>query len=815
MSLLNDRQITISIGTSRKDINWKPKAVMLSDLYERLRTPQRGLETLDDYFKLKKAQQDDLKDVGGFVGGTISGGRRKSNSVIGRDIITLDFDSIPAFGTEGLIQSLESIGYGYCVYSTRKHVENAPRLRIIVPLDRTVSAEEYEAIARRMASYIGIQMADPTTFEPSRLMYWPSCCADSNFYYAVKDAPFAPATALLETYTNWNDWNEWPQVPGTVSYQHLAVKQGDPESKPGIVGAFNRVCAERGGIEYAMQTYLPGIYEPCANNSDRYTFTLGSTTGGAVLYDGGKFLFSHHATDPCGGKLVNCFDLVRLHKFGNLDDDAVADTPSNRLPSYKAMCDFALTDSSVSTLLVKERCEQASMDFQGCVTTETTAENTASKSEAVSTDWMSRLKLNQNGAPFPTIDNILIIISNDTQLKDKFSFNDFAGRTEVFRPLPWNADGKRRMWSDADIDGLYWYLESVYQITRRNNIDSAFNIYVTTHAFNEVQDYIKGLQWDGVPRLDTLFINYLGADDTEYNRAVCRKAFTAAVARALDPGCKFDNMVILCGEQGIGKSTMIAKMSHGWFTDQVKTFEGKEAAEIIQGVWLAEISELEAFNKSDVSRIKQFLSTTADRYRAAYGRTVTEFQRRCVFFGTSNYTDFLRDMTGNRRFWPVDVYSGQRTKSVFTDLTDEVIAQVWAEAKMRWQMGEQLFLTGDVEKQAVEKQELHREATPSEGIIQDFVSKQIPSDWAKWSLDHRRDFWSGAAQGTFELVDRDHITAIEIWCELYMKPMGDIKRNDSRDINTILANLNGWSHVPTVFRCGPYSVQRGFVKDGK
>lgn len=337
--MIHDRQITISVGASRKATNWKNQTLQLSELYEKLRVPARGTETYQEYISLKKPQQDELKDVGGFVGGALNGPRRKGSAVAGRDIITLDFDNIPAGGTEDILRRVEGLGCGYCVYSTRKHHPAAPRLRIILPLDRTVTADEYEPIARKMAQYIGIEYADPTTFEPSRLMYWPSVCADGEYVFTFADKPMASADGLLAQYIDWRDISQWPQVPGAaVNAPKLAAKQGDPEEKTGIVGAFCRIYS----IYDAMDKFLPGIYAP-TDTPDRYTYTGGSTTGGAVVYDGGKFLYSHHATDPCSGKLVNSFDLVRLHLFGEKDDDPSIkpDTPTNRMPSYTAMCELA------------------------------------------------------------------------------------------------------------------------------------------------------------------------------------------------------------------------------------------------------------------------------------------------------------------------------------------------------------------------------------------------------------------------------------------------------------------------------------------
>ena len=232
----NNRKIKISVGASRKATIWTTNNLLVSELYEKLKSPGRCTETLAGYMSLKKAEQDELKDIGGFVGGTLLGTRRKANNVTGRDIITLDLDNIPAGGTENVLRRVEALGCGYCVYSTRKHQPAAPRLRVLLPLDRTVTAEEYEPIARRIGEYIGLEFADPTTFEVSRLMYWPSCCSDSQYVYYVGDKPFACADGLLATYSDWRDMTLWPALPGQAHFTKLAVKQGDPETKNGVVG---------------------------------------------------------------------------------------------------------------------------------------------------------------------------------------------------------------------------------------------------------------------------------------------------------------------------------------------------------------------------------------------------------------------------------------------------------------------------------------------------------------------------------------------------------------------------------------------------
>ena len=763
IELKHDRKITISVGNSRKDKTWKRQELTVSQLYQRLSFLTRGTETLSEYVRMSKADQDDLKDIGGFVGGVLAGLQRKANAVISRDLITLDLDNIPANGTDSILQTLDGMQISYAVYSTRKHAPNAPRLRIIVPTDRTMTADEYEPCARRMAANIGIAMADPTTFEVNRLFFWFSACKDTETVFKTADAPFIAVDALLKSYTDWHDFTQWPQVPGSFSYAKLAVKQGDPVAKEGIVGAFCR----KYDIFRTIDELLPGIYAPVDTDPNRFTYTLGSTTGGAVVYDDGKFLFSHHATDPCSNKLVNSFDLVRLHKFGDKDDSAADGTPNNRLPYYKAMCEYANGLDEVALELLQKRQAQAEADFEGIVTGNEAGEPTQDTGEDAK--WKLCLERDKTGKPKSTINNVMLILEHDPRIRGKFALNEFSGRGEVLEKLPWGK-GKRSslLWSDADSDGLYWWMETEWGITGCGNIDSALNVHANLHAFNPVRSYLSGCKWDGIPRLDTLFIDYLGAEDSDYTRAVTRKSFTAAVARAITPGCKYDTMLILCGPQGVGKSTILDKMSRGWFNDSICTFEGKEASELLQGVWLVEIAELDAFRRSDVAHIKQFLSSRADRYRAAYGRNVKELPRCCVFFGTCNNADFLRDETGNRRFWPVDVRVNLPKKNVFTDLDDAEIDQIWAEARMRYITGEELFLSGDVAETALVKQEEHREDNSYVGEVDEFIHRMIPDDWPEWPVDRRRDFWADAVKDNKQhLVARKNVCIAEIALEKY------------------------------------------------
>jgi len=799
-----NRQLTISAAGSRKATYWPAQKLYWSELVERLRVAVRGTETLAEYLRLPKSKQDELKDVGGFVAGTLAGNRRKASAVTGRDIITLDLDNIPAGGTADTLRRLDALGCAYAVYSTRKHEEAKPRLRVLVPADRTVTADEYEPVARKLASIIGIELCDPTTFEASRLMYWPSCCSDSQYVFQYGDKPFLSAEGVLAMYQDWRNVEEWPQVPGTSqAHVRMAAKQGDPTAKQGIVGAFCRQY----DIYRAMETFLPGVYVPCNNSPGRFTYTGGSTVGGAVVYDNGQFLYSHHATDPCSGRLVNAFDLVRLHKFGELDDDAKPDTPTNRLPSFTAMCAFALEDAGVAALLNQERYEKAVAEFEGQQTAGTDVADPGDMS------WIKKLQISTTtGAPAKTTDNVIIILEHDPLLKGKIAFDEFANRGVVLGSLPWDPREGRRQWTDVDDAGLRHYLERTYGITGKDRISDAVALCAHKHTFNEVQDWLRSLQWDGVKRLDTILIDYLGAVNTPYTRAVARKSIVAAVARAMTPGCKYDYMPILSGPQGIGKSTFLRLLGRNWYSDSLQTFEGKEASEMLQGIWINEIGELAGMSKSEANAVKQFLSRTEDIYRVPFAKHTKAFPRRCVFFGTTNDSEFLKDRTGNRRFWPVDVGLQPPTKNVFTQLEEEV-PQIYAEAFFYWQMGEPLYLTGEAEAEALEQQEIHRESSAKEGLIREFVERRVPVGWEKQTLSERRMYWAGEfTRGDVETVERDRICAAEIWCECLGGDIKFMRRTDALEINSILASIPGWKRHSSTMRFGPYGHQKGFVK---
>lgn len=821
--MINDRRLAISVGNSRKSINWQKTDMLWSEFVEKLRIPQRTPEKLEEYLNMPAAQQGSLKDIGGFVGGTLSGPHRKADSVTGRDLITLDLDNIAAGETDNVLRKIDALGIAYAVYSTRSHADWKPRLRVIMPLDKTVTADQYEPIARKLASTIGIELCDPTTFEASRLMYWPGCSSDSRYIFASADKPFISADGILALYADWHDVTTWPQVPGEANKaKTLLAKQQDPTTKDGLIGAFCRTYNIYGAIE----KFIPLAYT-ATDKDDRLTYTGGSTVAGAVVYEGGLFLYSHHATDPCSGQLVNAFDLVRLHLYGDQDSEVKPGTPTNRMPSFVAMKDAALKDAAVMTELNMARAEENAasnvFDKLDSNTAEAAAEpkqdgqQPQAEAKKPEVSWMMQagLSYDGNGNLRKTRDNIIRILTYNPAYKGKIATDDFAVRGMALGALPWNASDERRIWSDTDDAGLAWELERNYGIVGKDKIDAALLLVSEANRYNEVKAYLKSLTWDMLPRLDTVLHDYLGAEDNEYTRAVARKSFCAAVARVMTPGCKYDYVPVFVGPQGIGKSTFLATIGKDWYSDSLQSFEGKEAAEMIQGVWINELGEMTSYRKSEANTVKQFLSKGADIYRQAYGRRTGKFPRKCVFFGTCNTYEFLNDLTGNRRFWPVDVGKHPPVKSVWSDLPQEV-DQIWAEAVVRWLAEEPLYFDKpEMEQLARAEQDRHRETNVKEGVIREFLDKKIPDNYHELPLSTRRTFWGGGMQTDSLLIQRNKVCALEVWCECFGGDVKNMRRADAMEINQILANLDGWERNSSMRRFGYCGRQRGFERVNK
>lgn len=791
MSLKNDGVLTIATGKSRKEMQWQNKEMLWSELVGKLSGTIRTHETHDEYKKLSKTKQDDIKDVGGFVGGTLKGGRRKRGSVVWRQLVTLDADYVKG----NLWASVETIfGFGCAMYSTHKHHPLSPRVRLVIPLVRPVTADEYVPISRRIAADLGIDFFDDTTYQVHRLMYWPSTPSDGEFVFKVQDEPWVDPDAVLARYPDWRDSSYWPESSRTKNERkRVADKQGDPKSKDGLVGAFCRTYS----VVDVVEKYLSDVYSSC-DDPNRYTYAAGSTSGGLVIYENGDFAYSHHSTDPIGGRLCNAFDLVRIHKFGELDETAKDGTPINRLPSYKAMVEEALKDKQVKLTLGKEQLNLATEDF---------------KDDEM--EWLTELTRDQKGNIVSSAPNVILILENDPALKEKIAMNDFVHRVIIKEDLPWRSVARGEYWTDGDDASLRNYLYFVYGIKGAGIIADAWSEVSVRHAFHPIKEYLDNLKWDGTERIETIMIDYLGADDNECVRAFTKKILVAAVTRIYRPGAKFDYCVVLVGPQGVGKSYIIRLLGKEWHSDSLITVKGKEAYEQLQGAWILEMAELTATKKADVEAVKHFISKAEDTFRVAYGRHNETFKRQCVFFGTTNDYDFLNDPTGNRRFLPIAV-NGSGAKNMWVDLTDEEVDQIWAEAKMFYEQGEPLNLGRDIEERAQALQAAHTQENPFAERIRAYLETPVPNNWFELDIGSRRaylhmDLQDSEAKNTMRL---NKVCAQMVWEELFQKDISLMTRYDAKEINMIIQNTPGWKRISSIRFENGYGTQRGFRREG-
>lgn len=777
-------ELDVSFGKHRADKTWKPQYLTWDEFVDRLRKVRRTSETMAQYDKLHNIGRGKIKDGPAFVGGLVRGGRRKKENIDTRCLITLDVDH----ADDGFLFSAELVlgGKAYVIYSTHSHRPEKPKYRLIVPVDRAVSPDEYAAVSRKLAEQIGMEYFDKTTFDVHRLMYLPSCSKDADPMLEVYEGEPLDVDGMLAEYDDWRDPLQWPRHVDDKAQRQTSKRMEDPKIKLGVVGAFCRCYS----ISEAIATFLPETYESVDDSLTRYTHVGSSSFGGLVVYDDDTFAYSHHESDPCGGREVNAFDLVRLHKFGKLDDRASERTNIDKLPSHTAMVAFATQDGKVK----RDRLSELSEDFEG-----TEAEEDDEKKPGV--DWIDQLKMNsKTGFPLSTAKNAEIILSNGP-FRGVLAYDAFGNTEVIRRSLPWRTRERPHEdyepWLGADDRRLEHWFGKTYEIKSGTTIKNAFTEVAHMNKFHPIIEYLEAQKWDGIARIDRLFIDYLGAEDSDYVKEVTRKMFIAAVKRLYEPGCKFDYMLVLVGPQGAGKSTIIQMLARRWFSDSLKTFDTKDAGEHLQSAWIFEFGELAGMTKTEVDEIKQFITKRGDKYRVAYDRVITDFPRKCIFFGTTNNMDFLKDPTGNRRFWPVVIDPDKRTKSVFTDLSEYEIGQVWAEVLKAYESGEALTLSPEIEQQAARIQGMHMEDDPRVGLIQEWLETPIEDEWGEES-----------EQGTV----RNRVCASQVWVECLHSKAGSIRPWEAREICNILRRIPGWKERKGRARLPVYGLQTIFER---
>jgi predicted P-loop ATPase len=774
------RELSIAYGNSCFAKMWVNKTITWDDLCNRLSVTVRTTESAEEYPKLKKADRDKVKDKGGFVGGQLKDNRRKIETVVSRSMLTMDVDR----ADEGFIERFyKACTYAAALYTTHGHIPEMPRARIIMPFTRDATIDEYAAIARYYAAEWGIDQFDECSYRPNQLMYWPTTPANGEFVFRKIEGDWLDPDQYLSAHPNWKDCSLLPTSSRESTVRNTdGKKQEDPLAKTGLVGAFCRSY----NITAAIEKFLSNFYEP-STVEGRYDYIPADSNAGVVLYDD-KFAYSHHATDPACGQLLNAFDLVRIHKFG--DDD--------EKKSFNQMCEMALADDEVKTQLARERMEQADADF-------TDAD-----------DWQKALELDKQGRVKDTLDNLVIILRHNEALQH-IAFNCHRDGIDAKGGLPWVQ--LKAGWNDSDNAALKVYLSNHYGVYSPTKTKDAVLAVAAEKAYHPIKDYLESLpDWDGIPRVETLFIDYFGASDSTYTRAVSRKSMVAAVARIYHPGTKYDSVPILNGPQGIGKSTFYAKLAGEWFSDSLTLTDMRDKAgpEKLQGYWILELGELAGMRKADVETVKSFISRVDDKYRASYGVSVESHPRQCIIVGSTNAeTGFLRDITGNRRFWPIRV-SGNSPKKAWQITKDEV-AQIWAETLVFYRNGEKLYLEGEDAIQAVTEQADAMETDEREGLVREYLDMLLPENWSELDLYERRNFLSGtgfADIGKNGTLRRTMVCNMEIWCECFCKDSASMKKSDSYEIGSIMQKIEGWDKSDrdnfTI-----YGRQRAYIRTSK
>lgn len=389
------------------------------------------------------------------------------------------------------------------------------------------------------------------------------------------------------------------------------------------------------------------------------------------------------------------------------------------------------------------------------------------------------LTLNDKGAPVVSIDNFLKILKHDDKYANKLYLNELTWAPEK------ETDGKRIKWTDEDDAETRRYIEKTYGIHNEKKLDDALRIVFNENKYNPVKEIIESVEWDGKPRIKDLLCKWMGVDDDEYSREVSRLIFAGGINRLYNPGCKFDDMPVLVGQQGGGKSTFVRWLAmEDEFFREVNEIEGQKGIEALEGAWICEMGELLALTRTkEVEAVKSYLSRQCDHYRKPFDKRTSDHARQCIFIGTTNKEEFLTDKTGNRRYYPVTCNNTGYELNKNEDEIKADILQCWAEAKYLYDKGEmQPCADINLIDTIRDRQAMAVEYDYRIGMIEAYLDKQ------------------------------NVVCAVELWqkalCEI-----GKPTRKDSNEITVIMQGFKNWNKGSNPVRIDPYGVQRCWYKN--
>lgn len=708
------------------------------------------------------------KDCGGYVLGTFHGDERRTSALISREVLTLDVDH----RGNGIPARVKEMGVRSLVHTTFSSAPDDLRYRILLPLSCPVKAGEYEMLAETVALHLGIESFDRTSFRPAQFMWKPACANPEWYDFQVTTGPDLDVEEWMARYN-----------PAEVASSRTTgrVKKRDPTTLEGFIGVFNRRYDD---LDELIERFeLPYVKE----GEDRYRYAEATSVAGMGPIVGAPGLyFSHHASDPAGGKALSAYDLVRVHKFGDEDYGARSGTPVHNLPSSKAMNAFIESNPDLRILSNQEVLKDFAMDIDPTAT---------EKAEA--TSWVLQLQLKPRGTGFEnSVANLRLIFANDPALK--IAFNEMSNTIHAVGLFPWDdVDPHARpghQLQEHDRAHIKHHVEEKYGIKMS---DQQVAEYILTSArnrmFNPVRDWITSLRWDGKKRLEHCLPGVL---DSPFSRLAARVCVVGAVARIMDPGCHMDNSLILYGKEGVGKSRWMRHMAVNpeWY-GELGDVHNKDTLMVLVQKWILVSDEVDAMGRAGFDTLKSFLTKTHDNFRLPYARESGMYPRHCAIWGTTNDKEFLKEQEGNRRFFIVEcINSDERV------LDEEWVAQVWAEALHVYRVhGEKAYVLSDTEADMARKSRSNfTQDDPLSGLVKEYLEMDVPAGWDSMDTETRRHWWErGRLTADPDIYIKQRVTSVQaIYAELIAGPNAKMPREgEVKRITNVLRKVPGWEEV--------------------
>lgn len=850
----------------------KTKTVSWERFIAALSSPRRDRETLKQFSKLPKEEQNRLKGADGWVvGGPVEGKRRSRATVHFREIIAFDLDEISPDILDEIRSGLSPIcRFEFILHSTRKHTKKAPRVRLWLIAERPIPTEIYEPVTRILAQMVDPSMdgVDPVSFRASQLMFLPTLCKDSEWIFEHNPGAAVDHKTVLDEFDgDYRDWSQLPYSHKRTEARRRAEKSENPLEKEGVIGAFCQTF----DVEEAIAEFIPDVYQPGDSSGEqpRYTYLDGSGANGARVYDDGLFLYSDHDTDPAGKLNANAFDLVRIHKFGELDEEVdTTEVSPGKWPSFKAMSEFARKLPGVREKLVETRYAGVSEDFfddddeeadeddqDDGDTDDLIGDREPPKTDGLPSKrpapppkpkkgWMARdLDLDENGYIKNTPTNIRKLVQNDPRIRGRVAYNELVGGPVLRRDLKLKVTGLRDFVVEDRVNGDEWtdihdiairdmFSERMGEFSgfamkpAREDIRDAIRIIADQWRFNPVTEYLETLpEWDGVDR--PIYPNYLGTADDAYHREAGRLVLLASIARAYNPGHEFQAVPIMVGKQGTGKSSFVVSLYgrewSGELTVDLKS--NADAVQQMEGMWGMEFPEIANMRRSENDDAKMFVTLQKDKIRKPYAARPETFWRRVVFHGTTNNSKFLKDPTGNRRWWPIVVGRAMVDNPGIRRDRDQIWAQAMAEylalCEDHGYRHIPLRLSREADLQAKLVQGAHEEEMSEKvlaGQIQSWLETPRPAeefgldvaDQKRARLAARFDDEGDGPRELWAVPTKVCAKMIDLEAGLNLRDSDSLK---PRKIGTAMEFVSGWNtHASSLRFAPPYGTQRAWVR---